>query len=241
MTILEILAIAVGLAMDAFAVSLAGGAGGRLHQPRPAVRLAFHLGLFQFMMPVIGWYLGSRAVRFVGGFGGWIAFALLAYIGIRMVVSGFRAGPLETTGARPIRRAGGPWSPSASRPASTPSPSVSASPWSGVGIWQPSVIIGVVTAAISLVGIAIGDRVGTRWGSRVEIAGGFLLVVIGIRIRDRPPLKVPKPAAGQPVPDESRSGVITPSRSGDKNRVLGSFGAAASGDRLDPRNESRPV
>ncbi len=52
----------------------------------------------------------------------------------------------------------------------------------GVGIWQPSVIIGVVTAAISLVGIAIGERVGRRWGAKVEAAGGVLLVLIGLRI-----------------------------------------------------------
>ncbi len=52
----------------------------------------------------------------------------------------------------------------------------------GVGIWHPAVIIGVVTAAISLAGIVIGDRVGRRWGSKVEIVGGFLLLIIGLRI-----------------------------------------------------------
>jgi putative Mn2+ efflux pump MntP len=181
LTIFEILAIAVGLAMDAFAVSLAGGAGGRLHHPRPAVRLAFHLGLFQFMMPVIGWYLGSRAVRFVGGFGGWIAFALLAFIGVRMVVSGIRSNSEDERGETDPSRG---WTLVAlSVATSIDALAVGVSlAMVGVGIWQPSVIIGVVTATISLVGIAIGDRVGTTWGRRVEIAGGLLLVVIGIRI-----------------------------------------------------------
>lgn len=181
MTFLEILAIAVGLAMDAFAVSLAGGAGGRLHHPRPALRLAFHLGLFQFMMPVIGWYLGSRAVDWVGGFGSWIAFALLAYIGVRMVVSGIRPDSEDD------RRESDPsrgWTLIAlSVATSIDALAVGVSlAMVGVGIWQPSVIIGVVTAGISLVGIAIGDRVGATWGSRVEVAGGLLLVGIGLRI-----------------------------------------------------------
>jgi putative Mn2+ efflux pump MntP len=181
LTVLEVLALALGLAMDAFAVSLAGGAGGRLHHPRSAFRLAFHLGLFQFMMPVIGWYLGSRAVRFVGGFGGWIAFALLAYIGVRMVASGFRSG---ADGSRYAADPSRGWTLVAlSLATSIDALAVGVSlAMVGVGIWQPSVIIGVVTAGISLAGIAIGDRVGSRWGSRVEIAGGILLVAIGIRV-----------------------------------------------------------
>jgi putative Mn2+ efflux pump MntP len=181
LTILEILVVAVGLAMDAFAVSLAGGAGGRLHHPRSALRLAFHLGLFQFMMPVIGWYLGGQAVRYVGGFGGWIAFALLAFIGFRMIVSGFRSDPgCDRSDSDPSRG----WTLVAlSIATSIDALAVGVSlAMMGVGIWQPSVTIGVVTAGISLAGIAIGDRAGTTWGSRVEIAGGVLLVVIGIRI-----------------------------------------------------------
>jgi putative Mn2+ efflux pump MntP len=181
LTVFEILLLAVGLAMDAFAVSLAGGAGGRLHQPRSAIRLAFHLGLFQFMMPIIGWILGSRAVTLVGGFGGWIAFALLAFIGIRMVLSGFRPDTADhRRSADPSRG----WTLVAlSVATSIDALAVGVSlAMVGVGIWQPSVIIGVVTAAISLIGIAIGDRVGSRWGPRVEIMGGLLLVAIGVRI-----------------------------------------------------------
>jgi len=180
-TVLEILILAMGLAMDAFAVSLAGGAGGRLHHPRPAIRLAFHLGLFQFMMPIVGWFLGLRAATLVGGFGGWIAFALLAYIGIRMVRSGLRT---ETDDRRRSSDPSRGWTMVAlSVATSIDALAVGVSlAMVGIGIWQPSVIIGVVTAAISLIGIAIGDRVGLRWGSRVEVAGGVLLIAIGIRI-----------------------------------------------------------
>jgi putative Mn2+ efflux pump MntP len=181
LTGIEILALAVGLALDAFAVSLAGGAGGRLNQPRPALRLAFHLGLFQFMMPIVGWYLGSQTVQFVGGFGGWIAFALLTYIGIRMVASGFRSDAGDDRRETDPSRG---WTLVAlSVATSIDALAVGVSlAMVGVGIWQPSVVIGVVTAVMALVGIAIGSRVGARWGSRVEIAGGLLLVAIGIRM-----------------------------------------------------------
>jgi putative Mn2+ efflux pump MntP len=180
-TILEIVAIAVGLAMDAFAVAVAGGAGGRLRHPRPAIRLAFHLGLFQAMMPVVGWYLGASAVALVGGVGRWIAFALLAVVGFRMVAAGARGGTSDAApGPDPSRG----WTlVGVSVATSLDALAVGVSlAMLGVEIWQPSAIIGLVTAAIALVGVAIGDRLGRGWGGRVEIAGGALLVIIGLRI-----------------------------------------------------------
>jgi putative Mn2+ efflux pump MntP len=181
MTLVEIVVIAVGLAMDAFAVSVAGAAGGRLHHPRPAIRLAFHLGLFQALMPIIGWFLGSQAVRFVGGYGRWIAFGLLVYIGGRMILeSAGKRGPDPDLGPDPSRG----WTMvGLSVATSIDALAVGVSlAMLGVAIWQPSVIIGVVTAAISLVGIVIGDRVGRRLGAKVELLGGLLLIVIGLRI-----------------------------------------------------------
>jgi len=181
LSLVEILIIAVGLAMDAFAVSVAGGAGGQLRHPRPALRLAFHLGLFQGLMPVIGWFLGSQALHLVGGFGRWVAFGLLVYIGVRMIGSGFRSNLRDDRQTTDPSRG---WTLVAlSVATSIDALAVGVSlAMLGVGIWQPSAVIGVVTAGMSLIGIAIGDRVGMRWGSRVEFAGGILLVAIGIRI-----------------------------------------------------------
>lgn len=180
MTILEMLVIAVGLAMDAFAVSVAGGAGGLLRRPRPAIRLAFHLGLFQFMMPVIGWYGGSQTAHLVGGFDYWIAFGLLAFVGGRMIVSGLGQTDERSRSADPSRG----WTLVAlSVATSIDALAVGVSlAMVGIDIWQPSLVIGVVTAALSLLGIAIGGRVGIAFGSRVEIVGGLLLIVIGVRI-----------------------------------------------------------
>lgn len=180
MTLLEIVGIAVGLAMDAFAVSVAGGAGGYLNRPRPAIRLAFHLGLFQFMMPVIGWCGGSRLAHLVGSFDHWVAFGLLALVGGRMIRSGLRSEVEESSLLDPSRG----WTLVAvSVATSIDALAVGVSlAMVGIDIWQPSVVIGVVTATLSLVGIVIGGRVGARLGPKVEIAGGVLLLVIGLRI-----------------------------------------------------------
>jgi putative Mn2+ efflux pump MntP len=179
-SIFEILAIAVGLAMDAFAVSLAGGAGGRLRSPRPAIRLAFHLGLFQFMMPVFGWYAGSRAAPLIEHVDHWVAFALLAFVGGRMVRSGGWSDEHHVVSLDPSKG----WNLVAlSIATSIDAFAVGLSlAMIGVAIWQPSVIIGVVTAVLSLIGIAIGGRVGRRFGPTVEIIGGLILLAIGIRI-----------------------------------------------------------
>ena len=180
MTVLEILAVAVGLAMDAFAVSLVGGTGGRLRHPRPALRLAFHLGLFQFMMPVIGWYAGSRAAPLIERVDHWVAFALLAFVGGRMVYSGLRPDGDHKLPPDPSKG----WNLVAlSVATSIDALAVGLSlAMIGVAIWQPSVIIGIVTGILSLIGIAVGGRVGKRFGPTVEVIGGLILLAIGVRI-----------------------------------------------------------
>ena len=73
MGIAEVLLIAVGLALDAFAVSLGVGVARRATSPRPIFRLAFHFGMFQFLMPVLGWYAGTHVARYVEAWDHWIA------------------------------------------------------------------------------------------------------------------------------------------------------------------------
>src|ERR1017187_5605753 len=90
MVISEIIILAFGLALDAFAVSLVAGAVGRIGNHRGAVRLAFHFGMFQFIMPVFGWYLGFKIEPFVKSFNDWIAFALLSYIGVKMIWESYK-------------------------------------------------------------------------------------------------------------------------------------------------------
>jgi putative Mn2+ efflux pump MntP len=175
----EILMIAVGLAMDASAVSLGAGASGQAQGNRAAFRLSFHFGLFQFMMPVIGWYLGSTVAPLIAGVDHWIAFGLLALVGGRMIRSGLSRSE-ESVPADPTR---GFALVALSVATSIDALAIGLSlAMLRVTIWYPSVIIGVVTAGLSLLGLRLGTRLGTRFGKRMETVGGMILVAIGMRL-----------------------------------------------------------
>jgi putative Mn2+ efflux pump MntP len=88
MSTLEMILIAIGLAMDASAVSMTAAAAGFVRDLRAVFRLAFHFGLFQAVMPFIGWLLGSTVVDYISAWDHWVAFALLAIVGGRMIYSG---------------------------------------------------------------------------------------------------------------------------------------------------------
>lgn len=179
MTLLEVLAMAVGLALDAFAVSLAAGAAGHTARLRPAVRLSFHLGLFQFMMPVIGWYLGVQAAEAIRTVDHLVAFALLAFVGGRMIHSGLRPDP----GRAPVDASRGWAMVTVSVATSLDALAIGLSlAMIGVRVWGPSVVIGLVTWALSFAGTRLGGRVGPHLGPRAELAGGIVLVAIGVRI-----------------------------------------------------------
>jgi putative Mn2+ efflux pump MntP len=176
---LEILLIALSMSMDAFAVCLGAGTQARTSGPRPVFRLAFHFGLFQFLMPVIGWFAGTTIVRYISAYDHWVAFGLLAFVGIRMIRSGFEAGGGEQKND-PSRG----WT--LILLAFATSIDALAIGFSlgliGVTIWYPAVVIGVVTGLISWLGIFLGNRLGQKFGKRMEIVGGIILIFIGIRI-----------------------------------------------------------
>jgi putative Mn2+ efflux pump MntP len=177
--LIEILLIAVGLAMDAFAVSIVAGALKRVRGARAAFRLAFHFGLFQFLMPLAGWYAGASVVDLISTFDHWVAFGLLAFVGGRMIISGFGSERKAFDGD-PSR---GYTLVALSVATSIDALAVGLS--LGVvrlSIWYPAVIIGLVAAAFSLLGIGLGRRLGTAFGRRMEIAGGIILIAIGLRI-----------------------------------------------------------
>lgn len=175
----EILLIAAGLSMDAFAVSLGASAAEPDMGGRAAFRLSFHFGLFQFMMPVLGWFLGAHVVAYFAAFDHWVAFGLLSLVGVRMI----RAG---------LDRQVTAWRGDPSRGWTLVILSVATSidalavgltlALLGTAIWYPSVVIGVVTGGVSFMGIRLGNRLGRAVGKRMEIAGGALLVAIGLRI-----------------------------------------------------------
>lgn len=84
----SLLGLSVGLAMDAFAVAIAAGMAINDVTPRHVFRLSFHFGLFQFLMPIAGWLVGEQVTGYIAGYDKWLAFALLAYVGGKMLWEG---------------------------------------------------------------------------------------------------------------------------------------------------------
>ena len=170
MNFLEIILIALGMSMDAFAVCLGAGTQVRNPGPRPIFRLAFHFGLFQFFMPVIGWFAGTTILRYISAYDHWVAFGLLAFVGIRMIRSGF-----DPNSDGQMNDPSRGWN--LVLLAFATSIDALAIGFSlglvGVTIWCP---------AVSWVGILLGNRLGAKFGKRMEIIGGVILILMGLRI-----------------------------------------------------------
>lgn len=175
----EMLLIAVGLAMDAFAVSLGIGATQYAHGLRPAFRLAFHFGLFQMLMPVLGWLAGFTVVEKISSVDHWIAFGLLAFVGGRMIREGLekRESRLTQDPSRGLTLI------LLCIATSIDALAVGLSlAMLKVKIFYPVLVIGVVTAFLSVVGLKAGKHFGAMFGKRMEVFGGLVLLAIGVRI-----------------------------------------------------------
>ena len=179
MSLLTVIAIAVGLGMDAFAVSIAVGARMKLSF-RPVFRLAFHFGLFQFMMPVIGWLVGAQVSKLISAYDHWVAFILLAFIGSKMIYESFKEKEDRALISDPTRK----WQlVILSVATSIDALSVGFSlALLNVEIIYISIIIGVVAAAMTTVGMAFGRMLGLKFGRCMEFIGGLILIGIGIKI-----------------------------------------------------------
>lgn len=179
MSFIEIFLIALGLAMDAFAISIVSAASGYINSPRSIFRISFHFGLFQFLMPVIGWVLGLRIVYLISALDHWIAFVLLGFVGVRMILSSFDQNP-ESFAGDPSK---GFTLVLLSITTSIDALAVGLSlGLLRVHIWYPSVIIGMVTAFLSVIGIWFGYKLSEKFGKKMELIGGFFLIGIGFKI-----------------------------------------------------------
>ena len=180
MTLITILVIAIALAMDAFAVSIAAGIKLGYVTHRQTFRLSFHFGFFQFMMPVLGWFLGASLEKIIGAVDHWIAFGLLGFIGIKMIHEAFDSSGDKsctedpTQGARLLGLS-----------IATSIDALAVGLTLGVlneHIWYPSIIIGIVAALLTMIGIKLGCRIGMYFSKKMEIVGGIILIAIGIKI-----------------------------------------------------------
>ena len=169
------LLLALALAMDAFAVALTQGCRFR---PSAAggVAIAATFGGFQALMPLAGWGIGAVALAYVAAVDHWIAFGLLAFLGVRML--GGHVGDEEAAHAltgRALLIAGVATSVDALAAGIT-LPALGVSPWLAAGL------IGLVTFAMSGAGVVLGRRAGDHLGEWAERAGGVILIGLGVKI-----------------------------------------------------------
>lgn len=182
MGIVELLLTAIALSMDAFAVSVCKGLGMRRMRYDQALVISLYFGVFQALMPLIGWLLGTSFSRYIQAFDHWIAFVLLAFLGGKMLWDVFyekEDGEQESAERRLDHRELFMLAIATSIDALAVGIAFACL---DVNIWSSISIIGVTTLVISFAGVWIGNRFGNRFQKKAEIAGGLVLILIGVKI-----------------------------------------------------------
>lgn len=178
MDIISIILIAFGLSFDTFAVSVSTGIKITHLRFKQALKIALTLGFFQALMPFIGWFLGVQIESFISNYDHWIAFGLLAILGIKMIFESFSKEENSSSG-NPLK------------PAVLIGMAIATSidalvvgvsfAFMNMNIYLSVAIIGIITFLVSMVGMLFGKKVGGRLGKRMEIVGGLILIVIGLK------------------------------------------------------------
>jgi putative Mn2+ efflux pump MntP len=186
----QTLMLAVGLGMDAMSVCM--GVGVRWHGPGHKFRLAWNMGLFQFLMPIVGYFAGRQLARLLKTFGSYVGAALVFAIGVKMLYEALRSRPgavaeetehlvekeLHFKPADPTRG----WSLMALSVATSIDALAAGVSLAlkGAEIWQTSIMIGLVAGLMALTGVTIGERVGQVFGKYAEILGAAVLMGLGV-------------------------------------------------------------
>jgi len=181
MDILSIIIIAIGLAMDCFAVSISKGIHVQKFYWGMTLRMAVLFGLFQALMPLIGYLFGIGFAGYMKAFDHWIAFGLLTLIGGKMVIEGLKPhDPDSDETPNPFK-----WSLLLSLALATSIDALATGivliPYPGA-IWEAIAIIGFISFLFTLTGMYIGVHFGKRFHFKVEILGGVILIGIGLKI-----------------------------------------------------------
>jgi putative Mn2+ efflux pump MntP len=179
MNIITILFIAIGLAMDAFAVSITSGLTIKNLKINHAFRIAIFFGLFQAIMPAVGWLAGFNLRDFISNIDHWIAFGLLSAIGFKMI---FESAKMKSDEKKinPLNiRILLILSVATSIDALAVGLSLS---FLKISIVTPAIIIGAITFFLSFTGVFIGNRFGHFFENRIEFIGGLVLISIGVKI-----------------------------------------------------------
>ena len=182
MGLIELCFIAVGLSMDAFAVSICQGLACWEQNLRNNLLAGLYFGGFQGLMPAIGWLLGVRFSDAITSIDHWIAFVLLSFIGGSMIRESRSGAEEEELDASFGFRAMLPLAVATSIDALAVGVSFAFLGMTGREILGAAALIGAVTFVLSAVGVRVGSVFGSRFKSRAELCGGVILIFIGLKI-----------------------------------------------------------
>lgn len=179
MNVVNVLFIAVGLAMDAFAVSICSGVIIKKRKFKHALRFGLMFGGFQALMPILGWSAGVSFQSYVAAIDHWIVFGLLFFIGFKMIKDSFAIEEKENTASDLS------WMVLFCLAIATSIDALAVGlgfAFLEVRIIYPSVIIGLTAFLFSFAGVYIGSKIGNLFEKRIEIMGGLVLIGIGVKI-----------------------------------------------------------
>ena len=182
MSLWELLILAVGLSMDAFAVSVCKGLSVKKLKAKHMLTVGAYFGGFQALMPFLGWALGIRFQKYITSVDHWIAFFLLLFIGGKMVIEAVRDKDVQEIGAKDL--------PLDHKEMLLLAVATSIDALAvgitfaflNVSIMEACLIIGCTTFVLSVIGVVVGNFFGTRYKRKAEIAGGVILILIGLKI-----------------------------------------------------------
>jgi putative Mn2+ efflux pump MntP len=175
----ELFLIAIGLSMDAFAVSICLGLNMQTVTAKKALTVGAYFGLFQAVMPLIGYYAATLFADKIEDYDHWVAFLLLSFLGVRMIIGSLKAEEEENEEA-PLNAARMlPLAVATSIDASAVGISFA---FLRVDIVPAIAVIGAVTFAVCVIGTRTGNIFGKRTGKWAEMAGGIILILIGLKI-----------------------------------------------------------
>jgi Predicted membrane protein len=181
MSLLDLIIIAVGLSMDAFAVSICKGLALNKVRPRHMLIVGLYFGLFQAVMPIIGYFTAGLFAEYVAQYDHWIAMVLLTIIGARMIKESFDTECCTNESPDIALKFGTMLMLSVATSIDALVIGTSFALLS-VNIFYAALFIGVTTFLLSAAGVKIGEIFGTRFKAKAEFAGGAILILIGAKI-----------------------------------------------------------
>ncbi len=182
MGIIELLLLAVGLSMDAFAVSICKGLSMKKADPKAMCTCGVWFGGFQALMPLIGFLLGSLFAAAIEAVDHWVAFGLLAIIGVNMLKEAFSQEEECDCGDHADLSVKTMFVMAVATSIDALAVGISLAMAGDVNIWIAITLIGITTFALSALGVKIGNIFGSRFEKKAQMAGGIILILLGVKI-----------------------------------------------------------